>query len=86
MPETFIVTIADTKGRFEIDLEIPSVLPFSSFKPKLLEILKTIDGQIFGGWKDYKLIFNRRPFKDNDTMANLGAFDGSKLTVEQVLQ
>ena len=84
MPDAFIVTIIDLKGHFETDLEIPSQLPFASFKAKLLEILKIMDGQIFGGWKDYRLYFNNGIFSNGDTLASVGAFDGSKLIVEQV--
>jgi len=45
MPDTFIVTLTDSKGHFETDLEIPSGLAFASFKAKLLEILKIMDGK-----------------------------------------
>jgi len=84
MPDAFIVTIADLNGQFETDLEIPSRLPFASFKAKLLEILRIMDDDVFGGWKNYRLRFGNRVFGDADTLAATGAFDGSRLIVEQV--
>ena len=84
MPETFIVTVMDSSGRFETDLEIPSRLPFIAFKAKLLEILRIIDGRAFGGWADYYLRFKSRALSDSDTLANVGAFDGSRLVAEKV--
>lgn len=84
MPDTFIVTLTDSKGHFETDLEIPSGLAFASFKAKLLEILKIMDGQVFGGWKDYRLRFKNKYFGSSDTLAGICAFDGSRLIIEQV--
>ena len=84
MPETFIVTVLDPSGRFETDLEIPSRLPFIVFKAKLLEILKTMDSNAFGSWSDYFVRFNNYAFRDSDTLANVGAFDGSRLIAERV--
>ena len=84
MPDAFIVTISDAKGQFEADLEIPSSLPFSAFKAKLLEILKIMDDDIFGPWRDYRLRFNSQTFGSGDTLAAAGAFDGSRLIVERV--
>ncbi|MCL2461981.1 MAG: EsaB/YukD family protein [Defluviitaleaceae bacterium] len=83
MPEYFIVTITNVGARFETDLEIPSRLPLRAFKGKLLEILKIMDGQTFGGWDDYRISFNNRVLYGSDTLASLGAFDGSRLAVER---
>jgi uncharacterized ubiquitin-like protein YukD len=84
MPDAFIVTVNDASGRFETDLEIPSRLPFSAFKAKLLEILKIMDNRIFYNWNDYRLSYKSRAIGGSDTLASLGAFDGSRLTVEKI--
>ena len=84
MPEAFIVTIMDSAGRFEADLEIPATLTFSLFKAKLLEILIIMDGRTFGGLRDYKLFFNNHALSVNDSLASIGAFDGSKLYVQRI--
>ena len=81
MPEAFIVTVTDSAGRFETDLEIPSTLVFSSFKSKLLEILRMMDGGVFGGLRDYSLLYNNHALLANDSLASIGAFDGSRLVV-----
>lgn len=83
MPEYFIVTVADADGRFETDLEIPSRLPFRLFKGKLLEILKMMGGRSFQSWSDYRLRFKNYTLKDDDTLASVGAFDGSRLSAER---
>ncbi|MDR2355901.1 MAG: EsaB/YukD family protein [Clostridiales Family XIII bacterium] len=82
MPEYFIVTISD--GRFEIDLEIPSRLPFTAFKEKLLEILKNAGGHEFLNYRDYRLVFGNHSLRGGDTLASVGAFDGSLLSVRKV--
>ena len=84
MPEAFIVTITDSAGRFETDLEIPSLLTFSEFKAKLLEILKIMDGRVFGGYRDYRLVHKNRPLSAGDTLASIGAFDGSRLVAKKM--
>ena len=84
MPEAFIVTISDAAGRFETDLEIPSHLTFSEFKAKLLEILKIMDGRVFGGFRDYKLVYKSRALSGSDTLASIGAFDGSRLVAQKI--
>lgn len=84
MPEAFIVTVADSSGRFAADLEIPSRLPFGDFKSKLLEILKILDNYYFYSWRDYRLRFNGKPLAADDTLAIVGAFSGSRLIVEKI--
>ncbi len=84
MPEYFIVTLIDAEGRFETDLEIPSRLPFSDFKAKLLEILKIMGGRTFQNWSDYRLRFDTYALRGSDTLASVGAFDGSRLLAERI--
>jgi hypothetical protein len=84
MPEYFIVTVTDANGRFETDLEIPSRLPFSAFKDKLLEILKMMGGRAFQGWSDYRLCFRNSALRNGDTLADIGVFDGSLLSAERL--
>lgn len=84
MPEAFIVTIVEPVSRFEIDLEIPAQLPFSAFRAKLLEILKSLDPQRFSNWRTYRMLFERRVLSEADTLAKVGAFDGSRLIVERI--
>ena len=79
IPENFIVTIANPSGSFETDLEIPSGLPFDEMKGKLLEILKILDEREFHGWQDYALQYKNRVLTGDETFADAGAFDGSRL-------
>jgi len=84
MPDAFIVTVTDSSGRFKTDLEIPSRLPFASFKGKLLEIMKIMDNNVFYNWSDYRLRFKNRVLSGGDTLASVGAFDGSRLIAERI--
>jgi hypothetical protein len=81
MPETFIVTIASVLGDFEIDLEIPSGLSFAEFKEKLLRILQILNEHEFQNWQDYCLLYKNRVLAETETLACVGAFDGSRLVV-----
>jgi len=77
MPERFIVTIAC--GAFETDLEIPAQRSFGEWRQKLLEILKLTDARQFMGWQGLTLSCNGRALLENDSLASVGAFDGSTL-------
>jgi uncharacterized ubiquitin-like protein YukD len=80
MPEYFIVTVM-TAGGFEADLEIPALIPFGEFKAKLLEILKILEHREFNGWSDYNIQYKNRALAADETLASIGAFDGSRLVV-----
>jgi len=79
MPERFIITVAC--GAFETDLEIPARLPFGEWRQKLLEIIKLADARQFMSWQGLALSFNGRALLESDSLASVGAFDGSTLTV-----
>ena len=81
MPERFIVTIVC--GSFETDLEIPARLPFGEWRQKLLEILKLTDARQFIGWQGLALSFNGRALLESDSLAQVGAFDGSVLNASR---
>ena len=65
---------------FEVDLEIPSQLPFAEMKGKLLEILKILDERFYS-WQDCALQYEDRFLAGSETVADVGAFDGSRLVV-----
>jgi uncharacterized ubiquitin-like protein YukD len=84
MPDSFIVTVAS--GKFEVDLEIPSRLAFANIKDKLLEILKILDEHEFQEWGVFSLRHKGRILADDETLADIGAFDGARLAAEQKRQ
>jgi hypothetical protein len=81
MYDAYIVTVTDETGAFETDLEIPSRIPLGKLKDKLMPILKMLDGNPFQGWSGCMVIFEGRPLRDNETLAQAGAFEGSRLVV-----
>ena len=80
MPERFIVTVTDGK-RFEVDLAIPSRQPIGELRAKLLEILQSLDVYVFQGWQGVALSFDGYTILEKDTLADVGAFDGSRIIV-----
>jgi hypothetical protein len=83
MPDTSIVTIANVSGSFEVDLEIPVNLPFADFKEQLLGILKILDAHGYQGEEDCCLLFKNNLLAEKETLASVGAFDGSRLVVTE---
>ena len=81
MFDAYIVTVANETGTFEADLEIPSQIQSGQWKDKILAILRMLDGNQFHGWSGCAVIFKGRPLSDNETMAQIGAFEGSRLTI-----
>jgi hypothetical protein len=77
--ETFIVTVANASGKFEVDLEIPSELPFADFREKLFDILKIMGESELRSGRDYCLFYKNRAIAEDETLAGVGAFDGSRL-------
>jgi hypothetical protein len=84
MPDSFIVTVAS--GKVEADLEIPSRLAFADIEDKLLEILKILDGQEFREWGAFSLRHRGRILAADETLAEVGAFDGARLVAERKRQ
>jgi hypothetical protein len=81
MFDAYIVTVTNETGTFETDLEIPSRVPSGRWKDKVLAILKALDANQFQGWNGCAIIFKGRPLSDNETLAQTGAFEGSRLLV-----
>jgi hypothetical protein len=84
MPETFIVTVTNASGIFEVDLEIPSELPFAEFKEKLFGILKILGENELRSGEDYGLLYKNRVLAEDETLACAGAFDGSRLVAAKL--
>jgi hypothetical protein len=81
MFDAYIVTVANETGTVEADLEIPSWIPSGKWKEKALAILKMFDSDQFQGWDDCIIIFKGRLLSDDETLAQAGAFEGSRLIV-----
>ncbi|MDR2180686.1 MAG: EsaB/YukD family protein [Synergistaceae bacterium] len=86
MPDTSIVTIVGASASFEVDLEIPANLPFADFKEQLLGILKILDVHGYLDDEDYCLLYKNNVLAENETLASVGAFDGSRLVVTKKMR
>lgn len=83
MPDRCIVTVRTQNGAFEIDLDMPSGVPFGELRGDLLGILKSLCEAEFAHWADCNLQHRSRVFGEKDTLMGVGAFDGSILTVSK---
>lgn len=81
MHDAYIVTVMDETGAFETDLEIPSRIPSGKWKDKVMAILKMLDCNLFNGWSGCAVTFEGRALRDDETLAQAGAFEGSRLVV-----
>ena len=79
IPESFIVTVASISENFEIDMELPSNLAIKNLRVKLLDLLKSIDGERFLSWQRCRLRHKNNFLSDTDTLNSAGVFDGSRL-------
>ena len=83
IPDTFIVTLVNTTGDFDMDVELPAELSVGEMCDKLINVLKSIDGEKFSGWKCCRLRYKNRFLSDTETLSMAGAFDGSRIVVEE---
>lgn len=80
IPETFIVTITTQDGAFSIDMSLPSWIPASELSPQTLAILKLLDER-FGSWLNCSLYHKGHQISGDQTLASVGAYDGSVIAV-----
>lgn len=81
--ESAIVTVRNTGGSFEKDMELPSNLPVRELSVRLLEVLRTLDYVSFGSFSHLVLSSDGRILDDEKTLDELNVWDGSIITVRQ---
>lgn len=79
IPEMFIVSVECEK--VSADMEIPSAMPMSEVRSRILDVLKNVYAGNFSTWSGCKIIYRNRILTDKDTLEKIGAFDGSRLVV-----
>ena len=81
MIESALVSIQNNQN-FSIDLDIPAREKWGSIKEKLSEILILLEPDIFTNQKKYLYIFENQMIGDEETLFEIGAYDGSIITVD----
>lgn len=87
MPETVIVTIyyAESQGRvLWSDFELPFAAPFASYQESLENAVKNAFPSMHLNGRHVRLIWDDMLIGDDDSMLELGIFDGGCLSVRLV--
>lgn len=80
IPETFVVTVATQDGTISIDMSLPSWIPADELGPQILAILKILDERC-GAWLGCLLYYRGHQIRGSQTLATVGAYDGSVIAV-----
>ena len=80
--ENATVTVRDRFGRTELDFELPVFVPARRLRAMLLETLRALAPERWLPVTELMLLDGDRPLGDEDTLASLGLWDGSILTVQ----
>jgi uncharacterized ubiquitin-like protein YukD len=85
MINAVIVTVKIAGAGQQHDMELPADIPIKELAPKLLMALKNIEGRLFMGVERIKIRFDaeNRYLLDIETLASVGVWDGSIITVER---
>lgn len=81
--ESAIVTIRNTSGSFEKDMELPTNLAVRALSARLLEVLHAMDDTIFGSFNDLVLMSDGCVLDPEKNLDELCIWDGSVITVRQ---
>ena len=76
-----IVTVREPIRQTELDLEMPAFVPIGRLCGELLEALHTLRPQQWLSVSAIELLDGERVLADGETLASLGLWDGSILTV-----
>lgn len=82
-PDTVIVTLRNSSGTFETDYELSAHSPVEQLSQLLLEGLVQQNPALFGKWKGLSFLFEGYRLQDQDTLSDLGIWDGKILTIEE---
>ena len=85
MINSVIVTVKIAGAQQQHDMELPADIPAKDLAPKLLMALKNIESRLFMGVESIKIKFDaeNRYLFDIETLASVGVWDGSIITVER---
>lgn len=83
MEDKVIVTIVETVKGWEMDIEISSRIAMKELEPLLLEMLQNKYPSLFHGWKSISIFYKGYIIKPEETLEELGIWDGSRLEIKE---
>ena len=85
MISAVIVTVKIAGEQQQHDMELPVNVPIKELAPKLLKALKSIEHRLFMSVENIKIRYDKenRYLSDIETLASVGAWDGSVIIVEK---
>lgn len=81
-PENVIVTVRMNRYNLEEDIRLPADRPVENWLPELTEVLNQYRNTYLSP-RTLTVCFNERELRSSDTLASLGAWDGSVLWLEE---
>ena len=83
MVSSVILTVVTIQPNNEYDMELPANIPGAELCEKLLEVLKSIDGEAFNSVREINLRIERngRLLGDDQTLEDAELWDGSIVTI-----
>lgn len=81
--KSIIVTISDKNKRFVLDMEVPTDEPGKKVTEDVFEVLNHRDEDLHLNAYYHCLYLNRqkRPIKENETLAQAGVWNGDYITI-----
>lgn len=83
MEDKVIVTIAETVKGWEMDFEISSRIAMKELEPFLLEMLRNKCPSVFHSWETFSIFYKGYIIKPEETLEELGIWDGSRLEIKE---
>ncbi len=80
--ERAIITVRCEKRKFQTDLELPTSVPVSLLRPKLLASLALMEPGLFSSIGTVALSANGIVLLDEDCLATKGVWDGGIIDLE----
>lgn len=81
-PENVVVTVRSRSLRLEEDVRLPADSVFENWLPELVWVLNRYRGTYLEP-QTLTVSYNERTLQPNDSLATLGAWDGSVLWLEK---
>ena len=77
MTDCAIVTVQTQDEKFRIDMELPLSVPISELSKGILETLKEVAPNLFGGYEKLTIWYGKRKLLSDETMESNSIWDGS---------
>lgn len=84
IPEKVIVCLTDEEKKFSCDAELPTSMRVKDLRLGLFRLLSECEPNYYARCKGLRLSLNGEPLPDNQTLASVGAWDGTRLSIHAI--